>query len=305
MKGIRIVTAEDGIIIETNRVGTMMLKAKDGNQEVVHIRVLADKNMVMSPYHCDGAMFTCYIISGSFLHVGSKEVLGAGDCFSVKDLENPEYFKSLEDSEVIFISNKKYFEKQTAILRQFTDQMAVIQEKDEYTEKHCDRSGNLAMQIAMKFGFTDHLLEDIFYVGKVHDIGKIKIADEILNKKSKLSEGEFQLMKKHVLYGYDMIKHAFSEEAVKVQLYHHERLDGSGYPFGLKGDEIPLQARIMAVADCYDAMISDRPYRKGLTPEAAILELVDEVDTHYDRQVVEKLIEILVHEGKLKERVWF
>lgn len=139
---------------------------------------------------------------------------------------------------------------------------------DEYTYTHCVNVGLYSMLIGKRFNMPESKLIDLIEAGLLHDIGKIKIDNELLNKKGKLTDEEFATIKKHSSFGHDILnKSSDISEAVKeAVLMHHERLDGSGYPLGAKGDEIGEYAKIIAIADVYDAMTSDRPYKKRVTP---------------------------------------
>ena len=121
----------------------------------------------------------------------------------------------------------------------------------------------------------------------LHDIGKIGVEDKILKKTDKLSEDEMEVMNRHPKLGAEIVDHIKQlKDVIPAMLYHHEKVDGTGYPDGLKEDSIPLTARIIAVADTYDAMTTTRPYRKGLKPEVALDELKKEVGRQFDGEVV-------------------
>ena len=125
----------------------------------------------------------------------------------------------------------------------------------------------------------------------LHDLGKVGISDKILHKKSKLTKKEFEAIKKHPQIAADIIRPIqFMHDIVPLVLYHHERWDGKGYPAGLKAEEIPIGARIIAVADAYDAMTSDRPYRKAMSSEKAMSELKRCAGTQFDPKVVDAFI---------------
>jgi putative nucleotidyltransferase with HDIG domain len=143
-----------------------------------------------------------------------------------------------------------------------------IRTKDEYTYTHCVNVAIYAMLIAKWLTLPKEDIEEVIQAGLLHDIGKVLIPDEILNKREKLLESEWDIMKRHSLIGYFCIKHIpeISQPIKEAVLSHHERMDGSGYPYGLKGDEIDLFARIIAIADVYDAMTQDRVYKKGVNP---------------------------------------
>lgn len=146
--------------------------------------------------------------------------------------------------------------------------LAEIKNADEYTYTHCVNVAFYSMLIAKWLNLPEYKIHEAIQAGLLHDIGKVKIPDEILNKKGKLNVEEYEIIKKHSIYGYELVKNAseFSESIKNAVLMHHERLDGSGYPYGISGDSIGLYAKIVAVADVYDAMTRDRVYKKKATP---------------------------------------
>jgi HD-GYP domain-containing protein (c-di-GMP phosphodiesterase class II) len=136
--------------------------------------------------------------------------------------------------------------------------------------------------------------ETLVTAAKVHDLGKISVPDAILLKDGPLTPEERQIINNHSSCGYEVLSNLrFYKAGARIVSCHHERYDGKGYPEGLKGEEIPLGARIMAVADSYDAMTSDRPYRKALDMEIAIQELIKHSGTQFDPQIVRVFIETL------------
>lgn len=146
-----------------------------------------------------------------------------------------------------------------------------IRDKDEYTYTHCVNVAFYAMLIAKWLSLSKGDIEEVIQAGLLHDIGKVLIPDEILNKRGRLLELELDIMQRHALIGYFSIKNIseISQHIKEAVLSHHERIDGSGYPYGLKGDEINLYAKIIAIADVYDAMTQDRVYKKGVNPFVA------------------------------------
>jgi HD-GYP domain-containing protein (c-di-GMP phosphodiesterase class II) len=144
---------------------------------------------------------------------------------------------------------------------------------------------------------TAEELERIRLGAVLHDVGKIGVEDKILKKQAPLDQDEWKVMQTHPDQGYDIMSRVEGlKDVIGGMRYHHERWDGKGYPFGLKGEEIPFIARIIAVADTYDAMVSTRPYRKGLDPKIAYDEIVKHSGTQFDPTVVEAFIEAFKHE---------
>lgn len=169
-----------------------------------------------------------------------------------------------------------------------------IDVKDTYTSGHSLRVARCSEAIARKLGWSEEEIQNIHYIALLHDIGKIGIPDAILNKPSKLSEEEFSIIKKHPIIGNEILKDIHMiEHVAEGALYHHERYDGAGYPFGLKGEDIPLCARIVGIADSYDAMTSNRIYRSKLTDEAVIEEFIRCSGSQFDPNLASLFVEML------------
>jgi HD-GYP domain-containing protein (c-di-GMP phosphodiesterase class II) len=163
--------------------------------------------------------------------------------------------------------------------------------RDAYTAGHSLRVGDFARAIAVELGLAPAVIEILQIGAQLHDIGKIGIPDAILYKPDKLSAEEFALIKLHPQIGRRILEKAHTfEEMLSVVELHHENLDGSGYPYGLAGDRIPLGARIVRVADSFDAMTTDRAYRPAFSVDAAVREIQVRVGRAYDPQVVEAFL---------------
>jgi PAS domain S-box-containing protein/putative nucleotidyltransferase with HDIG domain len=165
---------------------------------------------------------------------------------------------------------------------------AALDLRDKETEGHTQRVTELTVQLARAMGFSPQELVQIRRGALLHDIGKMGIPDQILLKPDKLTDEEWEIMRKHPTYAYELLKPiAYLRPALEIPYSHHEKWDGSGYPLGLKGEQIPLAARIFAVADVYDALTSDRPYRAGW-PKEKVLEYIRSLaGIHFDPQVVQ------------------
>jgi HD-GYP domain-containing protein (c-di-GMP phosphodiesterase class II) len=172
--------------------------------------------------------------------------------------------------------------------------MAALDAKDSVTEGHSERVAQLTVAVAKEMGIPKDRLLDIERGALLHDVGKIGVPDDILKKPDALNEGEWEAMQKHpLLAGLMVSKVEFLEGALPILLYHHEHYDGSGYPFGLEGEAIPLEARIFTIVDSYDAMTNDRPYRKAMKPEAALAEIKANAGSQFDPQAVEAFSRVL------------
>lgn len=166
-----------------------------------------------------------------------------------------------------------------------------VKQKDPFTFYHCCRVGRAARRLAQSMGLNEYEQNVLEFSGLFHDIGKVGIPDNILLKPARLDDSEYKLMKAHPVMSAKTIEPLSHIAFFKAQLpgirYHHERVDGVGYPFNLKGDKIPLAARIIAIVDTVDAMMFTRPYRKGMPFEVVKQELLDFSGTQFDKAIVD------------------
>jgi len=175
---------------------------------------------------------------------------------------------------------------------------SAVESRDTYTAGHQSRSADLARTMATEMGLAPDKIEGICMAGSIHDIGKLSIPAEILSKPTKLTNNEFSLIKEHSRIGYEMLKNVESPWPLAQIIYqHHERMNGSGYPRNLKGDEIMMEARIMAVADVVETMASHRPYRPALGIEAALEEIEKNKGILYDAVVVDACLRLFWEKG--------
>jgi putative nucleotidyltransferase with HDIG domain len=176
--------------------------------------------------------------------------------------------------------------------------VSAVETRDPYTAGHQLRSANLARAIATEMGLPPEKIEGIRIAGTIHDIGKLSIPAEILSKPTKLSEIEFSLIREHARRGFEILKDVESPWPLAEIVYqHHERMDGSGYPRKLKGDEILMEARILSVADVVEAMASHRPYRPGLGIDLALAEIEKNKGIFYDDAVVDTCLRLFREKG--------
>lgn len=172
--------------------------------------------------------------------------------------------------------------------------MVMLEERDVVTQEHVNRVQDLSVKVAKAIYLPENKIKDIYLLSKFHDIGKIGIRDDILNKPSSLTAQEYNEIKRHCEIGCRII-HSVSElsNIADLILKHHERWDGMGYPFGLKEEEIPIECRLLAIVDTYDVITNKRPYKKAMSHDAAIAEIKRCAGTQFDPYLVGKFIEVL------------
>jgi putative nucleotidyltransferase with HDIG domain len=209
------------------------------------------------------------------------------------DKEDLSLFTSLADQAAIALDNSRLYRELEEMFFQTADSLAdAIEQRDPYTGGHTQRVTLYSQAIAKYLQLNPLERKWLKIASVLHDIGKIGIEDKILKKPARLNLDEFDLIKHHSDIGAKIIEHIRQlKEIIPGVKYHHEQLDGKGYPDGLKGEEIPLIAKIVAVADTYDAMTTDRPYRKAMEKEVAIEELKRCSGTQLDQRVVEAFIQ--------------
>ncbi|HNZ19778.1 MAG: HD domain-containing protein [Candidatus Hydrogenedentes bacterium] len=236
------------------------------------------------------AMCTPLQVHDEKLGVLYVDTRGTTNAFTDGDLE---LLVALAGPAAIAIKNAQYVDKlESAYQGTLVMTANAIEARDHYTVGHTWRVTNFAIAIARELGWDHDKLRECEMGGVLHDVGKIAIDDAILRKPGGLTDDEYAKMKVHPERGARMMQDVPALAAlIPYALYHHERYDGRGYPFGLRGEEIPIEGRLIAVADTFDAMTSNRPYRKGLGPEAAVAELEKGKGTQFDPVIVDAMIQ--------------
>jgi putative nucleotidyltransferase with HDIG domain len=222
----------------------------------------------------------------AILAVGEKV---SGQEFQAHDLE---MLRVLSESAGMAIENARLFKDlQEAYVSTVRLLVSRIEEKDPYTHGHTERVAAYAVGIAKEMAFSPEEVQRIQFGAFLHDIGKVHTEDHVLHKPGALTEEEWRIVKMHPLRGAEMVKGVrFLERVTDMIRHHHERVDGRGYPDGLKGDEITTAAKIVNVADAFDAMTTDRPYRAGLTVEQAIGQMTEKAGTQFAAEIVEVFV---------------
>jgi len=189
---------------------------------------------------------------------------------------------------------KLYVEMKEAHINTVAALTSAIDANDPYTHGHSYRVSRYALRVGRELGLSARDLEILEYGALLHDIGKIAIEHEILLKKERLSEQEFLTLKQHPTIGADIVENLkFLREAAVLVRYHHEQPNGGGYPEGLKGDQIPIGARIILCCDAFDAMTSDRPYRKGLPVDSVVTQFERFKGEQFDREITNLVLDLI------------
>jgi putative nucleotidyltransferase with HDIG domain len=230
----------------------------------------------------------------------TEQVLGAMTLLgnSQESFANPEDMQLLRSLAALVaeaVSNAHMEERQrTTFLMTLETLAKSLEARDVYTRGHSQRVSEVSLMIGERMGLTPEALEELRVGTILHDIGKIGVPDSILNKPGRLTDEEFGIMKSHPVIGYEICQPlGLSEGVLMIIRNHHEKLDGSGYPDGLKGGELPLSLRIVCVADAFDAMSSSRPYRDVMAMSRVLAELSAGAGVQFDPVVVEMLKELL------------
>jgi PAS domain S-box-containing protein/putative nucleotidyltransferase with HDIG domain len=238
--------------------------------------------------------------------IAKNDVKGVLEVYGSKPLQfNAQWFNYLEalaGQAAIAIDNASLLDglqRSNVELEQSYDSTLMgwaraLEMRDYETMGHSDRVTELTVRLGERMGITGSALDNLRRGALLHDIGKMGIPDQILRKEAALTEAEWSLMKLHPHYGAEMLAPIkFLAPAIDIVLHHHEKWDGSGYPDGLKGEEIPLFARIFAICDVWDALLSDRPYRQAWSRERSIVYLVEQSGVHFDPQVVNQFLKMV------------
>ncbi|MFZ5921860.1 MAG: HD domain-containing phosphohydrolase [Chloroflexota bacterium] len=246
--------------------------------------------------------------------VTKEQTLGVLEVFTHKRLapENDwlDFFETLATQAAIAIDNATLFDN---LQRSHTELSLAydatiegwsraLDLRDKETEGHTQRVANMSLQLAGMFGMSDVEKMNLRRGALLHDIGKMGIPDSILLKPGSLTDAEWEIMRRHPVYAYEMLAPInYLRQALDIPRYHHERWDGGGYPHGLEKDQIPLAARIFAVVDVWDALTSDRPYRKRWSTAEALSYICEQSGKHFDPRVVEAFLRLVDHKDRGQE----
>jgi len=272
------------------------LLAHHGPVEVTRYRIAAGKHFYLDAQDEWTGFEFIYVLKGKLAldSDGKRIELHPRDYFHHRGLPKRAYFQVERDTELLIVSSPPSYHLIRKEIQSLMTLARSVEEKDAVTEGHCKRLERLAVATGERLGLSGQQLIDLSYAAYLHDVGKVKIPDEILNKAEPLTDEEWKEMHRHPEYGEEMLKEKeFLHAAARIVRAHHEHYDGSGYPDGLKGKQIPLEARIIAVVDTYDAITSERPYQPALAKKKAFEELRKGGGSQFDERVVEAFIALV------------
>lgn len=289
-EGLTLRRAHESLETVSSSSTAFRLLVTSYDTEIIDIQVKAGEQIILVPPDDKtlNVIETFMVLTGSFrcMLATGEVVLRPRDYLVTQNLAVPTNLIAQGDGALLYVTSKPFFHEISDNIQQLMRLAVDIEEKDGYTADHCKRIQSLSYLTAAELGLSPYQLHLLDYGAYLHDVGKIKVPLSILQKPSKLDRDEWQIIQRHPSFGRELLEPTFMKDAGKIVEQHHERLDGSGYPFGLAGEDVLLESYIVAVADTYDAMTTDRPYRKALPPEVAFAELERYSGQHYPAEVV-------------------
>jgi len=275
--GVRCVRAGEAIERVASKAGTVRLLADGHGTEIVEGTLSRGERLTLVPGESTRPASETYYLLDGLLGWGEGESatrFGPGDCLAVEDLHEPVIFSVLEDVRFLYVTTAPSFQQISNSLHDLMDLADQVEIADGYTAGHCRRLQRLAYATGLTLGLEASRLRALDAGAYLHDIGKIKIPTRVLQKPGPLTATEWALVKRHPVFGRELLEPTSLRHAAAIVEQHHERIDGSGYPYGLSGDAVLVEASIVAVADTYDAMTTDRVYRRALSHQAALAEIL-------------------------------
>ncbi len=315
------ILSSGGIHVTALRSGDALFNYLEKENELPNLILLDVKMPGMSGFDCirklhsletAASKIPVIFLTADESEGAEKEGLSLGAMDFIRKPFVPEVLRLRVNNliELVTLQNQLYFEveqktreNKDLFLQVVSSLAAAIDTKDEYTKGHSSRVAEYARMIAKRSGFSDARQDEIYMLGLLHDVGKIGIPNGLLNKPGTLTDDEFAQIRKHSAMGASILKNIENDPKFEqCAMYHHERYDGTGYPTGIKGTEIPEEARIIAVADAYDAMSSDRSYRSHLTQDEIKNELELGMGTQFDPKFAGIMLAIVEEDKEYRYR---
>lgn len=275
----------------------LCLLFKERDLEIIKQKIAANKAFCIEKPEGEYFYEFYYILSGEIKQLDSGETLTTGSFITPGNLEASLYFETLTPVSLLFVTNAPVFKQQSDELEKWARMIEELEGKDQRIEIHGFRLEEMAIKLGKEMGLKEEALFALAFAAYLHDIGKTRIPSSILQKKGPLTYEEWETIKKHPGWSREMIRenlqHNLSEKIAEIVYQHHERYDGTGYPRGLKGDEIMLEAQIVALLDAFDAITSERPYQAAFSKEEAKKEILRCKGTQFSPTLVETFIPLI------------
>lgn len=237
-----------------------------------------------------------YLLEGELEYLpedGEPINIKKGDYFYTKKLDRTVLFRTITDIKILYVASQPIFQYLGEAIEELYNLTKAVEEKDEYTQGHSERVQELAIKTGLEMKLDRESISNLALSALFHDVGKISVPDSILKKDSSLTDDEYEIIKKHVKDSSEFVGNVKYADITRIVEQHHERIDGSGYPYGLKEDDICIEAKIIAVVDSFDAMTSDRSYRKGMDEKVAIDEIKSLSGIKYCNKVVDAFLRVM------------
>jgi HD-GYP domain-containing protein (c-di-GMP phosphodiesterase class II) len=295
-----VININEKDFIETVKVKGLQvsLLASSSTTEIIYHKLENGANWALEPEEGWGALEYFMVLSGelkTFPHNENVPNLKAGHSFSKHPVRDVYTFQAVGTTEFIYVTSQPIFHRYSKIVNEMVELVKSIEAKDGYTLNHCTRITRLSMIVGEAMDMDSEQILKLNLASFFHDVGKVQIPEEILKKPGKLTDEEWITMRKHPIFGRNLLEESnipVLSSVAEIVEQHHERYDGKGYPKGLSGEEISLEASIISVVDSYDAMTTDRIYQERRSPDYAFNELLRCRGTMYHPDVVDKFIEL-------------
>ena len=302
-KGLQIRRAGSSIETVYSTDGEIKLRLTEPGAELVEFNLRAGDRLTLVPTagtdvadSSNGEVLQpnteiYYVLEGTLRSEFTEpKHLGYGDIITTRDLQDTTVFDVERDVKIICITTRPAFHEFSGVVRDLMRLAEEVELKDKGSAEHCARVSGLAVKMGKQLGLPSDRMLRLDYGAYLHDLGKVKVPLEILLKPSRLTDDEWQIIKKHPTYGRELVEGTAMNDIGSIIEQHHERFNGSGYPNGLSGTEILTESYLVAVADSFDAMTSNRPYHDASSQQYAVSEIIKGSNRFYPREVVEAFL---------------
>ncbi len=302
-KGLQVRRAGASIETVHSSDGEVKLRLTEPGAELIELYLRAgDRLTLVPPSSVDSAIMPpiktrqpdveiYYVLEGLlYSELLEPNRLESGDIIVARNLREATTFDVEQDVKILCFTTQPTFHEYSGIIRDLMRLAVEVELKDKGSAEHCARVGRLALSMGKELSLSADRLFLLDYGAYLHDLGKVKVPLEILLKPTRLTEAEWKIIKKHPIYGRELVDGTAISDVGPIIEQHHERFDGSGYPHGLSGAEILTESYLVAVADSFDAMTSNRPYHDASSQRYAVAEIQKGSDRFYPREVVEAFL---------------